>query len=513
MSKNLFNTVQMKAPGRNQFDLTHDVKLSCDMGNLVPVCVIDCVPGDKFRIGAEALIRFAPLVAPVMHRFDVSIHYFFVPNRILWDGWEEWITDPNSTRVFPTLAVGGSGTNPVQIQVSSLMDYMGLPTDITNGYEVNALPLAAYQKIYNDYYRDQNLIPEIDLQLVDGAQNMSGTAPGANCTILRKRAWSHDYFTSCLPFAQKGASVDIPLGSVVLDPANSTAGIWREVGNYPAVPPGGNVTSTPTTGVAVNAGMDINYDPNGTLQVDPTTITDLRRAFKLQEWLEIQARGGTRYTEQIRAQFNVVSSDARLQRPEYITGVKQPVMISEVLSTADGGWDERVPLAAMGGHGIAAISGKVGSYYCEEHGYIIGIMSVMPMTAYQQGIAKHFLKTNDQFEYYWPSFAHIGEQAVLNSEIYADATVPSDTFGYIPRYSEYKFVSNRVAGSFRDTLSTWHAGRIFDNQPALNQQFVECDATSRIFAVETYGVDSLYCHVLNKVHAVRPMPKYGNPYM
>lgn len=496
MSKNLFNTVLMKAPGRNQFDLTHDVKLSGKMGNLIPVCIIDAVPGDSFNIGSEALIRFAPLVAPVMHRFDVSIHYFFVPNRILWDGWEEWITDPASTRLFPYIDSAQVGV----YSDGSLWDYLGLPTPNTGSFgQLSALPFAAYQAVYNEYYRDQNLIPEVDYQLQDGDQGPSDEP----LLVLRRRAWMHDYFTACLPFAQKGAQVNIPLVDEGLLPVvyNQLAGGAQST--ITGTPDSFAVNNLQTTDFPA-AGLSVN------VQAQANTITDLRRAFRLQEWLEMQARGGTRYTEQIRAQFNVTSSDARLQRPEYITGIKSPVIISEVLNTTG---TEELPQGNMAGHGVSVINAKYGKYFCEEHGYILGIMSVMPMTAYQQGIPKHFFKTTDQFEFYWPSFAHIGEQEVKNKEVYADHTQADETFGYIPRYAEYKFIQNRVAGDYKNQLNTWHAGRIFDTDPALNQEFIECNPTTRIFAVTDTGIDNIYCHVLNRVSAVRPMPKYGNPYM
>jgi hypothetical protein len=244
------------------------------------------------------------------------------------------------------------------------------------------------------------------------------------------------------------------------------------------------------------------------LELQPTTINDLRRAFRLQEWLEKNARGGTRYIENILTHFGVKSSDKRLQRPEYITGVKSPVVISEIVNTT--GQTEGLPQGNLAGHGVSVSSGRSGSYFCEEHGYIIGIMSVMPKTAYQQGIPKTFLK-NDTLDYFWPSFAHIGEQPVTNNEIYAYTASAEDTFGYVPRYAEYKYMPSRVAGDFRTTLDYWHLGRKFATQPSLNSAFVNCDATKRIFAVDDPEGDSLYCHVLNKIKAVRPMPKFGTP--
>lgn len=511
MSKNLFNSIQLKSPGKNKFDLTHDVKLSTDMGWLTPVCCFDCVPGDHFKISGEALIRFAPLVSPVMHRFDVFIHYWFVPNRIVWDGWEEWITDPASTRVFPYIVGDYINGDP------KLASYLGLPSmtaEVPSTAQINALPFAAYQKIYVEFYRDQNLIPDlIPNGLQDGANN------GVEWTTLQRRAWMHDYFTSCLPFAQKGASVDIPLGDVVLKATNYTPVELIDAASKLKAQ-AGTPSVQPVTGIFQDSAVaPVQIDPKGSLGVEATTITDLRRAFRLQEWLEKQARGGTRYTEQIRSQFDVISSDARLQRPEFIGGTRQPIVISEVLNTsgtfdaADPTQPTSPPQGNMAGHGVAYLNGHNGSYFCEEHGYIIGIMSVMPQTAYQQGIAKHFLKTTDQFEYYWPSFANIGEQAVKKIEVYGLSADPEETFGYIPRYAEYKFVNNRVAGQFATTLNTWHAGRIFDNEPELSVEFIECDPTKRIFAVTDPDVDSIYCHVLNRVSAIRPMPKYGNPYM
>lgn len=510
MARNLFNSIKLTKPKKNVFDLTHDVKLSANMGNLTPILTMECVPGDKFDLSCESLIRFAPLVAPVMHRMDVTMHYFFVPNRILWDNWEKFITDANSEHVAPYFTWGSGAaqyleTNYPNAQSTKFLDYLGVPppTTGTATQNINALPLAAYQCIYNEYYRDQNLIAPVDYKLVDGQNDTgSGAANYAKFTTLRKRAWEHDYFTASLPFAQKGAAVDIPIGLVE--------------GDLPVYLNSSNGTTLNGSPASVNVGAqggrtdvpsDSLYADTSNATIEPTTINDLRRAFRLQEWLEKNARGGTRYIENILTHFGVKSSDARLQRPEYITGVKSPVVISEVLQT---GQSDTTPQGNMAGHGISVSSGRAGSYFCEEHGYIIGIMSVMPKTAYQQGIPKTFLK-NDSLDYFWPSFANIGEQPVTKNEIYAYTSNANDTFGYVPRYAEYKYMPSRVAGDFRTTLDYWHLGRIFSTEPNLNETFVECNPTKRVFAVEDPEGDSLYCHVLNKIRAIRPMPKYGTP--
>lgn len=494
-NKNLFNSIQLKKPKKNVFDLTHDVKLSMNMGELVPIMNMEVVPGDKFDIGCESLIRFAPMIAPVMHRMDVSMHYFFVPNRILWNNWEEFITNQNSGLSAPYVSVNSDNFTNAELRH---LNYLGLPipTNIDLSYRANALSLSAYQCVYNEYYRDQNLINEVAWKLNDGDNSNNG-----DLFATRKRAWEHDYFTASLPFAQKGSSVLIPLGEVS-DNAIVKSNVATELSGTPYdkdIPAG--VWDAPESNI---------WAETQGLPVSSTPINDLRRAFRLQEWLEKNARGGTRYVESILSHFGVKSSDARLQRPEYITGTKQPVVISEVLNTT--GQDGGLPQGNMAGHGISVGHGHNGSYFAEEHGYIIGIMSVLPKTAYQQGVPKHFLK-NETLDYYFPTFANIGEQEVKQLEVYCDTENPDETFGYVPRYSEYKYMPSRVAGEFRTNLDYWHLGRKFSSDPGLNQQFVECDpaSTLRIFAVESPDSDHLYCHVLNKVRAVRSMPYYGTP--
>jgi len=503
--KNLFNSIQLMKPKRNVFDLSHDVKLSAKMGNLTPILVQECIPGDKFNISCESLIRFAPLVSPVMHRMDVTMHYFFVPNRILWPNWEKFITDANSGLVAPYV-INGTAVMSATSEYARFMDYMGVPPNsTTNAAQINALPFAAYQAIYNEYYRDQNLIPEVDYTLADGNNLLSG-ADLVRLLSLRKRAWEHDYFTASLPFAQKGAAVDIPLGTVSGEGEvfvnNANAGTTLDGTPY-------DIAVDNNTASIAGVGADQLFTSFDNVEVEPTTINDLRRAFRLQEWLEKNARGGTRYIENILTHFGVRSSDKRLQRPEYITGVKSPVIISEVLNTT--GTDGQLPQGNMAGHGISVSSGQYGSYNVEEHGYIIGIMSVMPKTAYQQGIPKTYLKA-DPLDYFWPSFANIGEQPVQVQELYAYTVNAENTFGYTPRYAEYKYNPSRVAGDFRTTLDFWHLGRIFASEPTLSQEFIECtpDDVERVFAVQD-ETDNLYCHVYNKIKAVRPMPKFGTP--
>lgn len=515
MAKNIFNSIQLKKPKKNFFDLTHDVKLSMNMGELTPILALECVPGDKIDLGCESIVRFAPMTAPVMHRMDVTMHYFFVPNRILWRNWEKYITNngPVGTGievVAPYISYSSGFTNPAYAKYNKFLDYMGIPPMISGGTttKLNALPFAAYQCVYDNYYRDQNLIAPVEFSLIDG-ENFLTTADLDRLLTVRNRAWEHDYFTASLPFAQKGAAVDIPLGAV-----NGDANIYSNVGTTTLNGSSGDPVVIGDTNVGLT---DIWAQTDG-LTVEPTTINDLRRAYRLQEWLEKNARGGTRYIESILSHFGVKSSDARLQRPEYITGVKTPVVVSEVLNTS-GTFESSDPEAPtsppqgnMAGHGISVSSGNSGSYYAEEHGYIIGIMSVMPKTAYQQGIPRTFLKL-DPLDYYWPSFANIGEQEVQVQELYAYTTNQNDTFGYVPRYAEYKYMPSRVAGDFRTSLNYWHLGRIFDNEPTLSQEFIECTSedTQRIFAVTDPDAQKLYCHVLNKIKAVRPMPKYGTP--
>ena len=513
----IFSKVAMPKPAQNTFDLSHDRKFSMKIGEITPILCQETVPGDKFNVESTNLLRFAPMLAPIMHQTSVYIHYFFVPNRIIWDNWEDFITggeDGTANPAFPVFNNLGS------VSEGSLFDYLGLPTGTSIG-DVNALPTMAYNKIYNEYYRDQNLATKITDKAVDGNNSAVGLFN------LQKRAWQHDYFTSALPWTQKGPEATLPLGT--------TAPLLYQDVN----PPGSDYTIARAR-VSDGAGPmgNLNYDDYLTdgagrlkdsnsqfynLDVTETHVTDLsdaaaasinelRRAFRLQEWLERNARGGSRYIEVIMAHFGVKSSDSRLQRPEFLGGSATPVTISEVLQTSDNA-SETTPQANMAGHGVAVGQSNRVSYFCEEHGFILGLMTVMPKTAYQQGLPKIFSKF-DKFDYFWPSFQSIGEQPIYNQEIYYDAgdSQNEEVFGYTPRYAEYKYIPSSVHGEIRTSLNFWHMGRIFASRPALNADFVECDNSEveRIFAVNQ-DAENLYVYLHNHIKATRPMVYFGTP--
>lgn len=522
MSNNkLFNTVMSKSPKHSYFDLSFENKLSTRMGRLVPFYCAEVVPGDKFNISTETLLRMMPLIAPVMHKVNVYQHFFFVPNRILWPNWEKFISTDTSSEDSPAFPLISDIGNPITVADSSLADYLGLPSGFIKD-DISALPFAAYQRIWYEYYRDQNLQASYDENLFTLHDGLQDPAVLANLKIMRNRAWEHDYFTSALPWAQKGDAINIPLSIAGLAEVHLEDGpTWNAKmlqADLHTPPFAGNLKVDGTGDIRDDGANMLVYDPNGSLYVDGSdftdlegTINDLRTAMTLQRWLEKNARGGTRYIEIIKHHFGVTSSDKRLQRPEYLGGSKSPMVISEVLQTSE---SNETPQANMSGHGVSVGASKKIKYYAEEHGYIIGIMSIMPTTAYQQGIDKHFFKF-DKFDYLWPDFAHLGEQAILKKEVYyssEDTPEQNDeVFGYIPRYSEYRFRSNKVSGVLRDSLSFWHLGRIFGNRPQLNELFIRADPSNRIFAVEDPNNDNIVAHIYVKEFTRRALPKYGTP--
>jgi len=524
---NIFNVSAFAKPQQSRFDLSFDNKLTFSMGELVPVFSKEVLPGDIWRITPESLLRFMPLVSPVMHRVKVSLHFFFVPNRLLWPNWDDFITNHDGIThpYIPATAVTGGWS------YGTVGDYLGYPTDALTdmNIELNPLPIAAYLKIFDEYYRDQNLVSEYFVPLEDGENG--GLYVDTFFHPLR-RAWQHDYFTACLPFAQKGSVVQVPLVEQNNIPVefnadlNNDPPLWKNpfTGDLQSGPAPVGIGSMAQNGEVIDdtdgTGNRIAYDPQGSLTVDvqsgATTIETLRNAFRVQEWLERMARGGTRYIETILSHFGVQSKDSRLQRPEYLGGMKQNMIISEVLSTAQtdeifsgtsGGVQN--PVGQMAGHGVSVGRGNSFSYRATEHGWIMGIINVQPTTAYSQGIHKSLLRRLPT-EYAWPTFANLGEQEVKTVELYASASL-SSVFGYIPRYSEYKYSNSEVHAAMKDSLQFWHLGRVFDTTPTLNDEFIECRPRTDIFAVEDESEDHIISHVFFDVSVVRKLPRYAIP--
>ena len=542
----IFNAIQVKDLPRNTFDLTHQHATTIDFANIVPICIMEAMPGDSFQIASETFMRLQPMITPMMHRSDFTVHYFYVPLRILWDGFEDFITGNLAlTSGLNTPAAPYFTANAINSAAldgrGSLLNYMGCELDfaaklVGNGFDQNisALPLAAYQKIYYDYYIPRELVPPTTdfIKLVNG----DNSANVAEYGTMRKKGWLRDYFTSALPYAQKGDEVTIPVEGLVVptnEPATvSPAGGWRQSSNSATTTAG--QTGAPfiepgSTKVVNTSGAQIFYDPQGSLKVENTvtTINDLRRAIRLQEWLEKNARAGTRYSESLRVHYNVISSDARLQRAEYITGVKSPIIVSEVLNTA--GTEGELPQGNMSGHGIGVADSYGDSFYCEEHGFIIGVISCTPRPAYTSGLPRMFTERFDFMDYPWIEFANIGEQEIKQIEIQADlggGKNPETVFGYIPRYAEYKFKNDMITGDFADAgsssasgdgpLRTWVMQRNFfwstDFQNAeLSESFITSDIQE--VASAPFAVDDtpLMVQQINKIKVSRQLPVFGTP--
>lgn len=489
---------------RSKFSLSHYKLLSCDMGELVPIGLTEVLPGDTIQQATSMLVRVSPLLAPVMHPVHVRIHHWFVPHRLSWDDWEDFITggpDGDNASAFPTIALdtttGAQGT---------LADYLGVPPVASGTLAVSALPFRAYSLIWNEWYRDQDLQTELVVDTSDGVDSTTNTT-------LQNCAWEKDYFTSARPWEQKGPTITLPLGtSAPVNPlTGSTVPTFKTGGiaNFNLATSAGSQNAILSTGVAAGTN-NIQWNDPG-LVTDLSTasaasINDLREAFALQRYQEARARYGSRYTEYL-AYLGVRSSDARLQRPEYLGGGKQVIQFSEVLQTAP---DSGEGVGNLLGHGIGAVRSNRYRRFFEEHGYVVSLLSVKPKTMYANGLARTWNRRIKE-DFFQRELQHIGQQAILNKEVYTAHASPDGTFGYQDRYDEYRRSESGISGDFRSTLNYWHYARIFGSSPALNADFVKSTPTKRVNQEQT--ADCLWVMANHSIQARRIVAATGSSYI
>lgn len=481
---------------RNKFSLSNYKLFTADMGELIPIGWYEALPGDTIQMATNMLVRANALLAPVMHPVDVRVHHFFVPNRLLWKDWEPFITggpDGLDSSEWPHLLLE-------TVQGGSVLDYLGVPPGSYTGIDVSALPLRAYQLIFNEYYRDQDLENPVAISDNSGPDFSTDRS-------LNNVAWEKDYFTSSRPWEQKGPGVTIPLGerapvsgTLVVSDGSTQGGV-------------GATGAERTMNVLNQTIGDGPFSiPPGTLEADLSaasaiTLNALRAGAALQRYQEARARFGSRYTEYLRS-LGVISSDARLQRPEYLGGGRQTIQFSEVLATAEAG---STKVGDLKGHGITAVRSNRFRRFFEEHGIVMSLMSVRPKTMYNDGVHRS-LRRRVKEDYYQKELVHLGQQAIEKCEVYAAAETPSETFGYQDRYDEYRRLPSTIAGEFRQTsLNYWHLGRQFASEPALNESFVKCVPSKRIFAEQ--GEDTLYCYAKNSIQARRLLPAVGDSFL
>lgn len=542
------NPTNIRGIQRSKFDMSHTIKTTLNTGDLIPFDVMEVLPGDTFNVETNTLTRLQTLITPLMDDLYLDTYYFFVPNRLVWDHWKEFNGEntksswyPNTTYTVPKILVTPDELTNAR---NTIIDYMGFPVQAlkSDSALINALPIRAYNLIWNEWFRDQNLQDPILVPTDDAEYKFDATDSKSGGTVLKANKY-HDYFTSALPSPQKGPDVTLAMNG------GNDLPVFPKFDNIPdslmtdklgvRYKVDGNLTSGQVRNVYITGGSDNNnaelkgYDTpavsgqsrpfaitpsNLWAQTDGAsvaTINQLRLAFATQQLYELDARGGTRYVEILKAHFGVTSPDARQQRPELLAYNHTPININQVVQQS--GTNTSTALGDVAGLSVTADSDNSFVKSFTEHGFIIGLACVRYKHSYQQGINRMWTRKT-RFDYYWPVFANIGEQPILNSEIYLQgAPADYDVFGYQEAWAEYRYVPDRVSGEMRSgiskTLDYWHLADNYSSLPHLSSDWIQETAVpvNRAIAVEDKLVDQFFMDIYLKIEATRPMPMYSIP--
>lgn len=530
---------------RSRFDRSSSVKTTFNVGDIVPFYVDEVLPGDTFDIRTSKVVRMQSLVTPVMDNIYLDTYFFFVPNRLTWEHWQQfngentesaWL--PSVEYQVPQLTAPSGGWS-----IGTIADYMGIPTGVS-GLSVNALPFRAYALIMDQWFRDENLTDPLNISVSDVTQTGSNGSNYISDVALGgmpfKAAKYHDYFTSCLPAPQKGPDVLLPLGgdaplktlpvgeyTIPKQPLPGLA-FGNQQNGIPVIEMASlsmNLQASPTPGSPVTFDFTNIAKPGYGMvpmnlvadltQATAATINQLRLAFQIQKLYEKDARGGTRYIEILKSHFGVTSPDSRLQRVEYLGGNRIPININQVLQTSQ--TSDQSPQGNPVGQSLTTDTHRDFVKSFVEHGFVIGVMVARYDHTYQQGLER-FWSRKDRFDYYWPVFAHIGEQAVKNREIYAQGTEADDeVFGYQEAWADYRYKPSRVSGEMRSSapqsLDVWHLADDYESQPYLSDDWIRENKSTvdRVLAVSSNNSAQLFCDIYINNRTTRPMPVYSIP--